>query len=281
MPIVRLRSLDDPRVAEYRSIGDPDLLRTRGLFVAEGRLVVERLVGSGQYRIRSLLLSDAALAALRPVVDPIRDEVGIYVCETSAFLGLTGLNIHRGCLALVERAALPDVLDVTSNAKTIVILEGVANPDNVGGVFRCAAAFGADAVILSPRCCDPLYRKAVRTSMGATLRVPFARMAQWPHGLNDLRALGVVIIALAAHLPALPLDDLAAKGRPERLALLLGSEGVGLSSEALRLADLRVRIPVVEAVDSLNVFVAAGIALSRLAPPPMDGTSLGDEQRGG
>ena len=266
MPIVRLRSLDDPRVAEYRSIGDPDLLRTRGLFVAEGRLVVERLVGSGQYRIRSLLLSDAALAALRPVVDTIRDEVGIYVCETSAFLGLTGLNIHRGCLALVERAALPDVMDVTSNAKTIVILEGVANPDNVGGVFRCAAAFGADAVILSPRCCDPLYRKAVRTSMGATLRVPFARMAQWPHGLDDLRAQGVVIIALAAHLPALPLDDLAAKGRPERLALLLGSEGVGLSSEALRLADLRVRIPVVEAVDSLNVFVAAGIELSRLAP---------------
>ena len=274
MPIVRLGSLDDPRLAEYRSIGDPDLLHTRGLFVAEGRLVVERLVESRRYRIRSLLLSEAALAALRATVDPIGDEVTVFVCETGAFRDLTGLNIHRGCLALVERAALPNVIELTSSAKTMVIIEGLANPDNVGGVFRCAAAFGVDAVVLSPSCCDPLYRKAVRTSMAATLRVPFARMAEWPHGLNRLREQGVVIAALTTRPPALCLDDVAAMGRPNRLALLLGSEGLGLSAEVLRLADLHVRIPMAEAVDSLNVAVAAGIALSRLAPQLPGGASV-------
>jgi tRNA G18 (ribose-2'-O)-methylase SpoU len=276
MPIVRLRSLDDPRVTEYRSIRDPDLLRTRGVFVAEGRLVVTRLIELRRYRIRSLLLSDAALAAMRAIVDRISDDVAVYVCESFAFLDLTGLDIHRGCLALVERAALLNVLDVTSSARTIVILEGVANPDNVGGVFRCAAAFGVNAVVLSPSCCDPLYRKAVRTSMAATLRVPFARMADWPHGLNDLRAQGVVIAALTAQRPALCLDEVALR-RPDRLALLIGSEGIGLSAEALRLANLRVRIPIAEAVDSLNVSVAAGIALSRLAAPLSGGPSVAGE----
>ena len=266
MPIVRLPSLDDPRVAEYRSIRDADLLRARGMFVAEGRLVVARLVALRRYRIRSLLLSDAALTALRQVVDSITDQVAVYVCDTPAFLGLTGLNIHRGCLALAERGAAPDILELTSGARTMVVLEGIANPDNVGGVFRCAAAFGVDAVVLSPSCSDPLYRKAIRTSMAATLSVPFTRMTEWPRGLNDLRAQGIVIAALTVRRSELCLDDVAAMPRPARLALLLGSEGIGLSDEALDVADLCVRIPIAEAVDSLNVSVAAGIALSRLAP---------------
>jgi len=237
------------------------------MFVAEGRLVVARLIELRRYRIHSLLVSDAALAALRPVVESVSDQVAVFVCDTPAFLGLTGLNIHRGCLALVERGVAPDILDVTSGAKTMVVLEGVANPDNVGGVFRCAAAFGVDAVVLSPSCSDPLYRKAIRTSMAATLSMPFTRLTEWPRGLNDLRAQGVVIAALTVHRSAFCLDDVAAMPRPARLALLLGSEGIGLTDEALDLADLRVRIPIAEAVDSLNVSVAAGIALSRLASP--------------
>jgi tRNA G18 (ribose-2'-O)-methylase SpoU len=269
MPIIMLEHLDDPRVASYQHIHEPDLVRRQGRFVAEGRLVVERLIecalDAGQYVIESLLISDAALAGLQPQLARLGD-VPTYVCRAAAFRQLAGLNLHRGCLALARRPAERCVTQVTRDARTLVVLEAIGNPDNVGGIFRNAAAFGVDAVLLSPGCADPLYRKAIRTSMAASLRVPFAVIAPWPDGLRDLRASGVALVALTPQPAAEPLESVAGRRRPERTALLFGAEGPGLTAEALAHADLRVRIPMTTAVDSLNVAVACGIVLSRLSP---------------
>jgi tRNA G18 (ribose-2'-O)-methylase SpoU len=268
MPAIRLDSLDDPRLDDYRAIRDPQLARARNLFVAEGRLVVERLLATPRYRIQSLLLSDAANAALASALALTPGDPPVYICRRAAFLALTGVDIHRGCLALVERPPLPALGAVLAAASTVIVLEGVANPDNVGGIFRNAAAFAVDAVLLSPTSGDPLYRKAIRTSMAATLRVPFAWLAPWPDALVALRDSGFEIAALTPREPSQTLDDYASGPRPDRLALLFGAEGAGLSSAAETLASVRIRIPIVTAVDSLNVMVASGIALARLTPPP-------------
>ena len=262
MAIERLSGADDPRVAEYTSVPDAKLVRERGLFVAEGRFVVRRLIEDGRYRIRSLLLSDAALRSLEPVIDGV--DASIYVCAADDFLGITGYHIHRGCLALAERPLPSSADDVLAAAGKAIVLEALANPDNVGGVFRNAAAFGVGAVLLSPSCCDPLYRKAIRTSMAATLRVPYATLHDWPVALSDVRRLGFTIVALTPREPSEDLEEFARRHGSGRLALLVGSEGSGLSPEADRLADHRVRIPISALVDSLNVAVAAGIAMYRL-----------------
>jgi len=168
----------------------------------------------------------------------------------------------------VERPAPLDLAAAISGARTIVVLEAVSNPDNIGGIFRNAAAFGADAVVLSPTCCDPLYRKAIRTSMAATLSIPFARAARWPDALDDIRAAGFRVVALTPTAPADELERFATNPGPDPLALLIGTEGAGLSDGALALAHGRVRIPVRPEVDSLNLATAAAIALYRLASPP-------------
>jgi tRNA G18 (ribose-2'-O)-methylase SpoU len=174
--------------------------------------------------------------------------------------------VHRGCLALVHRPPSVPIDEVISRARTLVVLEAVSNADNVGGVFRNAAAFGADGVLLSPTCCDPLYRKAIRTSMGAALRVPFARAdgEDWPGVLTRVRAAGFTVVALTPREPSETLDAFTARPRPGRVALIVGTEGAGLTTAAESTADYRVRIPIGDEVDSLNVAVAAGIALYRL-----------------
>ena len=259
----------DPRLHDYIVVSDPELARDRGLFVAEGRLVVRRLIEDGRHTFRSLLVSDAALRSLDPVVAAIPEQVPIYVCAGRDFVGITGHDIHRGCLALVERLParrLSDLLHGSPLAPgtTLVVLEGVTNPDNVGATFRNAAAFGAAAVLLSPSCCDPLYRKAIRTSMAATLRVPYALVNPWPDGLADLRAAGFVLTALTPSPTAQPLAEFRPAGST-RIALLVGTEGEGLSRGAEALADCRVRIPVQPEIDSLNLAVATGIALHHLS----------------
>ena len=171
MPHIRLERADDPRVQDYRAVSEPELVRDSGLFIAEGRLVVRRAIEDGRYRIRSLLLSETARRDLEPVLGHLPEDVPIYISAASDFLTITGFDMHRGCLALVRRPAVLSVENVLGTARMVVILEAVANADNVGGVFRNAAAFGADGVLLDPGSADPLYRKAVRTSMGATLRV--------------------------------------------------------------------------------------------------------------
>ena len=269
MHVLRVSGPGDPRVSVYQSVSDAELMRLRGLFVAEGRLVVERLIAERRYAIQSVLLSDAACRALEPALETLGSDVPVYVCAASEFLGITGYQVHRGCLALAARPAplLPDA--VLAHAELVVALEGVTNADNVGGVFRNAAAFGADAVLLDHASCDPLYRKAIRTSMAATLRVPFARLAdrasEWPSALGGLRERGFTLVALTPARLARDLDEFAASSRPARLALLLGSEGPGLSDAASTAVDHHVRIPVNPDVDSLNLAVAAGIALYRFS----------------
>jgi len=272
-------STDDSRLALYHEMSDAELMRSRGLFVAEGRLVVRRVIEDGRYRVQSVLVSEAARRSLEQTLESVARDVPIYVCHANDFLGITGHNIHRGCLALVERpparaveALLRNVAQAFRPASgnaglkpcaTLVILEDVANADNVGGVFRNAAAFGAGGVLLSPACCDPLYRKAIRTSMAAVLHVPFARAGDWPEALSHVRTAGFTIVALTPREPSETLDAFRSRARPDRVALVVGAEGAGLTPRVESSADHRVRIPISDGVDSLNVAVAVGIALYR------------------
>jgi tRNA G18 (ribose-2'-O)-methylase SpoU len=265
MPLIRIEGPSDSRVAAYRELTDSELLRERRLFVAEGRLIVRRVIEDRRFSVRSLLMNDSNYRALSDTLASLPLDVPTFVCETNDFEGITGFNLHRGCLALVERPAPIASCEILRDARTIVILEGVTNPDNVGGVFRNVAAFGADGVMLSPTCCDPFYRKAIRTSMGATVQVPFARIDDWPAGLADVRATGFTLVALSPRLPSMTLDEFVRAGRPARIALLVGTEGAGLTRAAESTADLSVRIPISDAVDSLNLAVATGIALARLS----------------
>jgi len=233
-------------------------------------LVVKRLIDDG-HRFRSVLVNDTAYRSLEAALTGLAHDVPVYICETTDFFEITGYNIHRGCLALVERPIarlsgdlLAEVTQTRKSRTIVVILEGVANADNVGGVFRNAAAFSSDAVLLSPTSCDPLYRKAIRTSMAATLRVPFARLEKWPDDLAQLRNYGFTIVALTPRDPSVTLGEFSTALPSARLALLVGTEGPGLTTEAEAAADVRVRIPITPEVDSLNVAVAVGIALHRL-----------------
>ena len=257
MRVVRVDRVDDPRLEEYRHMADADLLRRRNLFVAEGRLVVSRII-EGAHRVVSLLLNDASFRALEPALSGIPADTPVYVCATGDFAGITGFHLHRGCLALAERPDRRAIVDVVDGADLLLVLEGVTDADNVGSAFRNAAAFGAGGVLLSPGCCDPLYRKAIRTSMGSALRIPYAHLDDWPGDLEMLKAKGFTLIALT---PGSTATDLASCARRGKIAVLLGTEGPGLTVAAETLADVRVRIPVRADVDSLNVATAAGIAL--------------------
>lgn len=260
--------VDDPadhRLAGYAAISDPQLARDRGLFVAEGRFVVDRLIADRRFAVQSVLVTATALAALSPVLGTLPDSVPVFVLPAHHVQSVTGFNIHRGCLALAARGPRLTVEECVRSASRLVVLEGITNADNIGGIFRNAAAFGVDAVILSPGCCDPLYRKAIRTSMAATLRVPFADAEAWPDVLRRLRESGFSLLALTPQAPSMTLAQLALSAPPAKWAFLLGTEGDGLTAAALAHADCRVRIPIGTAVDSLNVAVASGIALSRLS----------------
>jgi tRNA G18 (ribose-2'-O)-methylase SpoU len=257
----RATSLDDPRLVLYRGVSDPDLARAHGLFVAEGRLVVRRVLEDRRYRVHSLLLNDAAHQDLGLLLSHLEGRVPIFICNTEDFETITGFNIHRGCVALVERPAPIPVQDAIVGASRIVVLDGVTNADNVGGVFRNAAAFGVGGVVLSPDSCDPFYRKAVRTSMGAVLRVPFARSREWPADLERVRGAGLTLVVLTTSETAERMDTFAARAAGSRLALVLGAEGSGVTPAVASAADAFVRIPIGHDVDSLNVAVAAGIAL--------------------
>jgi len=261
MDTERIHGLGDPRVADYRDVREPELVRGRGLFVAEGRLVVRRLIEDARYEVRSVLVTEAARASLAAALSRLPPEVPVFVCAAEEFRGLTGYNIHRGCLALARRPPDPSVDAIARGARRLVVLEEIANPDNIGGAFRNAAAFGVGGVVLSPGCSDPFYRKAIRTSMGATLRVPFARDERWPEALATIRAGGFTIVALTPREPAEDLAVAAARLAGGRIALVLGTEGAGLTPAVEDAADVRVRIPIRPEVDSLNVAVATGIAL--------------------
>jgi tRNA G18 (ribose-2'-O)-methylase SpoU len=264
MGVAHIRGVDDPRIVIYRDVPDAELVRARGLFVAEGRLVVRRVLEDRRFRVQSVLVSEAARAQLEAALDTLPADAPVYVCDAKDFFGVTGYNLHRGCLALVERLPPTPIEALLANSRTIVVLEGVTNADNVGGVFRNVAAFGRGGVVgvlLSPTCCDPFYRKAIRTSMGAVLRVPFARAEAWPAAIDDVRAAGFTIVALTPRQPSQTLDSFRSRPRPDRLALIVGTEGAGLTPAIEAAADYRVRIPTSGEVDSLNLAVATGIVL--------------------
>jgi tRNA G18 (ribose-2'-O)-methylase SpoU len=264
MARVHLTTVDDPGAQEYACVRDPELVRSRGLFVAEGRLVVQRVLRDPRYVVRSLLLSESAHRALAAALHTLPGDVPIYIAPVGEFARITGFNVHRGCLALVERPSRVPVEDLLAGARTVVVLEAIANPDNMGGVFRNVLTLGGDAVLLGPACTDPFYRKTIRTSMGASLAVPFSSLNDWPSDLQGLRSHGFTIIALTPHESAMTIDDFLAGGRPERTAILVGTEGSGLSEAAQLAAACAVRIPMRSGVDSLNLVVAVGVVLHRL-----------------
>src|SRR5688500_16935871 len=256
MPVIRIESFDDPRLADYRNVSDAELLRRRNRFVTEGRLVVGRVLDAGN-RVESMLVNDASLKGLETKIARLPQEIPIYVCNTNEFTAITGFNLHRGCLALVERPAIRSLADVLREAELLLVLEAITDADNVGSAFRNAAAFGA-SVVLSDACCDPLYRKAIRTSMGTVLRTRYTRLNNWPDDLAALKAEQFTIVELTSRQHAI---DLATCARRQRLALLVGSEGPGLTPAAEAMADVSVRIPIRAEVDSLNLATATGIAL--------------------
>jgi tRNA G18 (ribose-2'-O)-methylase SpoU len=260
--ILRIADASDPAIAPYRDVGDPSALERKGLFVAEGRLTVERLLVDRRFAVDSVALTPTAAHAMASLLDAHRDTP-VYVCDPAVLEAVTGFDFHRGSLALARRPSAQPPLSSFAQATRLLAIEAVGNPDNIGGLFRTALALGAGGVLLDPSSGDPLYRKAIRTSMAATLRVPFARVDRWPSGLGALRAAGFRIVALTPSADAIAIDEVAAEAEG-RLILLLGSEGAGLGEAALRYADVKVRIPVDVRADSLNVVVAAAIALHAL-----------------
>ena len=256
--VVRVETIDDPRLADYRDVADGRLRERSRAFAVESREVVRRLLVERRFRFRSILVTEPSLDALADVLDA---SVPIYVASHAVIRGVVGFAFHRGCLAIAERGepiALADVLARTP--RTVIVAERLSNPDNVGGLFRNAMAFGADAVVLSPGSADPLYRKVVRVSIGGSATVPFVEASEWPSALDRLRAAGLTIVALTTRGGA----DVATLPPPARLALLVGTEGDGLTAEAVARADVRATIAMAPGVDSLNVAVACGIALDRL-----------------
>lgn len=260
---------EDPRIADFRGVRDPEWLRRRRLFLAEGRSIVRILLGESRFRARSLLVTETALADLKPILETCRSIPCVYLATGGVMAGVSGVRFHQGCVAVAETGAelsCSAALQAAEGSSPLtIVLEDVTDPDNVGAVFRSGFAFGAGSVMLSSRSTSPLYRKAIRTSMGATLRLPFARLPSWPDDLARLRSSGYALLALSPTGPGAELEELGAQlAVPERVALLLGSEGDGLSAEALRIADLRLRIPMRAEADSINVATAAAIALQRL-----------------
>jgi len=263
MPLIPIENLEDPRVDLYRSIKDAHLRAREGLFVVEGRENLRCMIETSAYTPLSALVSPTAHDALEDVWSRLDPEVPVYRVPGDLLRELAGFDLHRGCLALGARPSEEGVLPLIAGLpksprpSCVVVLENLGNHDNVGGIFRTARALGADAVLMCARSCDPLYRKAIRVSMGASLCVPWGRDEVWPECVKTLREAGYVTVALDPK--GEPLG--ASHPLPSRVALFLGSEGDGLSSELLDEVDLRATIPMAAGVDSLNVTVAAGIAM--------------------
>ncbi|HET6698737.1 MAG TPA: RNA methyltransferase [Nocardioidaceae bacterium] len=257
-----LIEVDDPgdaRLADYRDLRDVQLRRhleaEHGLFLAEGEKVVRRSVEAG-YAARSFLMAPRWLDGLQDVLD--RTDAPCYVVSEELAEEVTGFHVHRGALASLHRRPLPDVAEVLTGARTVVVLEDIVDHTNVGAVLRSCAALGVDAVLLSPRCADPLYRRAVKVAMGAVFTVPWTRVNDWASALPALSERGFTTVALTLAPDAEPLEQ-AVRGL-DRVALVLGSEGHGLSSRWQHAADRRAVIPMRPGVDSLNVAAAAAVA---------------------
>jgi tRNA G18 (ribose-2'-O)-methylase SpoU len=255
--LVEVTDPADPRLADYRDLRDVELRKhleaEHGLFLAEGEKVVRRAVEGG-FPVRSFLMAPRWLDGLSDVLAVT--DAPCYVVTEELAEEVSGFHVHRGALASLERRPLPSVSSVLEGAHTVVVLEDVVDHTNVGAIFRSAAALGVDAILLSPRCADPLYRRAIKVAMGAVFTVPYARIEHWYDALTALD--GFTTVALALTDDAVELEQ-AVRG-VERLALVMGTEGHGLSDRWLATSDVRAVIPMAEGVDSLNVAAATAVA---------------------
>lgn len=264
MNVIAVADPDDERLSDFRAVSDPDLALRHGFFIAEGRLVVRRLLAESPFSTRAVLATSSAMKTLDDVL-PHKPDVPVYLVSQDLMERVAGFNIHRGCLASGDRPRKADWRAVIADARRVVVLERVGDADNVGAIFRSAAAFDADAILLGPASADPLYRKAIRTSMGAALTLRFADADPWPGTLSTLAAAGWSVAALTPAADAMPLRTFASAERSQRVALVVGHEGTGLTSEALAACNHRVRIPIRPSVDSLNVATASAVALYELS----------------
>ncbi|MFV0320064.1 MAG: TrmH family RNA methyltransferase [Microbacterium sp.] len=261
MRIERVDAADDPRLADYRDLTDVALRRrlepAGGLYIAESAKVIARALAAG-HEPRSVLVQDRWLADAEHLLDGT--DAAVYVVPAAIAESVTGYAVHRGVLAAMHRPAVMPVAEVITGARTVVVLDEIVDHTNVGAVFRSAAALGADAVLVSPRCADPLYRRSVRVSMGTVFQVPWTRLPAWPEARGILHSAGFTIAALALADDAIDLESFAAS-RPASVAILLGAEGDGLSRPAMDAADVVVTIPMTGQVDSLNVAAASAVAV--------------------
>ena len=263
-------STDDPRLSDYVGLTDVALRRRsepeRGLYMAESEKVIRRALAAG-HRPRSFLMGERWLTDLADVVATATgDGIPVFVGEAEVLERLTGFHLHRGALAAMQRPSLPSVAAVVAGARRVLVLEDIVDQTNVGAAVRAGAALGVDAVLVTPRCADPLYRRAIRVSMGTIFQVPWTRVDRWPEGVHLLRDLGFTVAAFALHDDSITLDALAAHP-PDRLALVVGTEGDGLARHTVAACDVTVRIPMAAGVDSLNVASAAAVALWAVRVP--------------
>ncbi len=271
VPVIALTDPDDARLADYLHLTDVALRRrlepAGGLYMAESSKVIARALAAG-HRPRSFLMTERWLPELEPVVADVETRFGpvpVYVGAPEIVEAVTGFHLHRGALAAMHRPVLPSLDEVLGvgreggGARRVAVFDGIVDHTNLGAGFRSAAALGVDAVLVTPECADPLYRRSIRVSMGTVFQVPWTRIDPWPGGIAALRERGFTVAALALADDAVTLDELAASA-PERLALVLGTEGDGLSRRVTAAADVVVTIPMAGGVDSLNVAAASAVA---------------------
>ncbi|MFT4156643.1 MAG: RNA methyltransferase [Microbacterium sp.] len=261
MNLIEIESAQDSRLDEYRSLTDTALRLVvepaGGLYIAESAKVIERALRAG-HRPRSVMVARRWADGIRSLLAGY--DVPVYLVPDDVAEAVAGFAVHRGALAAMHRPQLPSVSELLVSASTILMLEGIGDHANVGAAFRAAAGLGADAVLVSPNCADPLYRRSVRVSMGTVFQVPWTRLEHWDAGITDIRGAGFELVALALTSDAVALDAYA-HSRTGPVVLMLGSEGDGLSDKALSCADTIVTIPMSGGVDSLNVAAAAAVAL--------------------
>ena len=252
----------DPRLVPYTAMADAQHRRrleaATGTFVVEGVTAIRR-AASSPYPLRSLLLTRPKADALAATLEPL--DVEVYLAEPDVMRATAGFDIHRGAVAIAARRPLAPLTVLAAGTRTLVVLEGVNDHENLGAIARSASALAVDGLVLDPTCADPLYRRCVRVSVGEVLHLPFTRAEPWPGALDTLRRAGFTVVALTPAADAEPVEAVAARCRLGPVALLLGAEGPGLSGAALAAADHRARIPLRPGADSLNVGHAAAIAL--------------------
>lgn len=268
MPAYQIVPLTDPadeRLADYLRLTDVALRSKhepeKGLYIAESSTVLERALAAG-HRPRSVLVSPRWLPDVEELLGGVAAEgepVPVYVGEPEVLEAVTGFHVHRGALASMHRPVLPPVEETLAGARRVVVLEDIVDHTNVGAAMRACAAMGVDAVLVTPSCADPLYRRAIRVSMGTVFQVPWTRLASWPGGIDQLHELGFTVAALALDDDSVSLDDLAADP-PRKLATVFGTEGDGLKRQTIAACDATVRIPMAGGVDSLNVASAVAVA---------------------